>query len=159
MLKISKLTDYAIVICTHIYLQKNHTASTKIISEKTGIGLATVKKVLRMLVQGNILASEQGITGGYALASPADKISLVDLIKSIEGDLALTECSSAKNSCEVQGQCNITQHWQYINKVVLTALSKVTLNDLAQPYNEWQPVAFEQLNKHIERVNFRENNA
>ena len=44
-------------------------------------------QILGELRNGGLVISKRGIQGGYALAKPADQISLYDIIKVIDGEL------------------------------------------------------------------------
>ena len=57
MLRVSKLTDYATVILTHIAHQPNELHAASDITHETGVALPTVSKVLKLLAKNNILTS------------------------------------------------------------------------------------------------------
>jgi FeS assembly SUF system regulator len=143
VLRISKLTDYAIIICALMANELQDGASATRITEKTQLGGATVKKVLRLLLKGHIVASAQGASGGYTLNANPHDTSIADIIAAMEGNLALTECSTS-DGCKLEGACHISHHWQTINQVVMKALSCVTLDQLKKPHQPWQPIEFEQ---------------
>jgi FeS assembly SUF system regulator len=148
MLRISKLTDYAIIVLTDIADQDAAYVSAKAIVGRTGIHLATVKKVLRQLMQGGLVLSIQGVSGGYALVTTSDSINIATVIKVMEGDLAITECSTTRASCTKIADCKVSENWQYINTVILRALESITINKMQCSHTSWQPVIFEALEKH-----------
>jgi Rrf2 family cysteine metabolism transcriptional repressor len=47
-----------------------------------------------VLKQGRYLKTRRGVSGGYALAKPAEKISLAEIIRLMDGALAPTESVS-----------------------------------------------------------------
>lgn len=151
MLRISKLTDYAIVITLFIGQQEHKYSNATLIATKTKLGLATVKKVLRQLMVANIVKSEQGATGGYSLIKLTSNITMRDIIHAMEGNIALTECSQNKSTCDKNSTCQISQHWQVINQIILSALDKVSLNDLTQSPKDWQPITFERNTSNVEK--------
>ena len=61
-----------------------------------------LEAILLDLRRQHLLASKRGRTGGYALALPADAISFADVIRALEGPLALAPCASrtAYGPCE-----------------------------------------------------------
>ena len=62
MLKITRLADYSVLILCCFRGEK---LTAKDISNKIGLGLATVNKILSLLVKANILRPIRGSNGGY----------------------------------------------------------------------------------------------
>lgn len=133
MLRISKLTDYAIVILSYMARNKSATHAAVEISTATGIKLPTVSKLLKVLTKENIVNSMRGAKGGYYLAHDPEKITVASVISAIEGPIALTECSLPVDHCQQSEDCRIRGNWGVINRVVATALDSVTLADMIRP--------------------------
>jgi FeS assembly SUF system regulator len=134
MLKLSKLTDYATVILSHLAKDKSRVQGAVEIAEITGISFPTVSKILKMLVKSSVLVSVRGAKGGYALAKSPDKITIASVINALEGPIALTECSASHKGCEQASGCRIQGNWHLINERVSQALESVTLADMILPY-------------------------
>lgn len=64
------------------------------LAERTSAPRKFLEAILLELNRGGLLESRRGRTGGYALARPAGEISLADIIRVIEGPLALAPCAS-----------------------------------------------------------------
>lgn len=133
MLKLSKLTDYAVVIMTYLSQHPGLAINAKSIAEQTGISLPTTSKLLKRLSHEGLLQANRGIKGGYQLAYPATAISLGALIQSLEGPIALTECSHNTRACALERQCTIRDNWRRINSFIQTTLMRISLADLSQP--------------------------
>lgn len=132
MLRLSKLTDYATVILSFMAREKTQVAAMEI-STVTGIALPTVSKILKLLVNANVLISTRGVKGGYALARTPEEISVATVINALEGPIALTECSISHQGCEQASGCDIGGNWSLINQTIHNALESVTLADLIRP--------------------------
>jgi FeS assembly SUF system regulator len=93
MLRISKLTDYAILVM--VELNENHceVLSAHALAESTHIELPTASKVLKLLAKAGLVQSFRGINGGYSMDKAAGSISVAEIIAAIEGPIAMTECS------------------------------------------------------------------
>lgn len=133
MLRITKLTDYAIVVLTQLTNgEGSHTARG--VAERTRIPRPTVSKILKELARGGIVTSQRGVQGGYRLARAAENISIADIIDAVEGPVALTECSSVEpEACEHAGACPVEANWLRINQVVRRALAGISLADMVRP--------------------------
>jgi FeS assembly SUF system regulator len=135
MLRITKLTDYAIVVLTSMALPVvggPHTARD--LADRTRIPQPTVSKILKDLSRSGIVVSTRGVQGGYSLARTPEAISVVEIIDAVDGPIAITECSSdTPASCEHAGSCPVEANWVRINQVVRSALSTISLADMARP--------------------------
>lgn len=135
MLRLSKLTDYATVILSHMAKESTDVHSAIGVADATGIALPTVSKILKLLVNAKVLSSTRGIKGGYTLARSPKLISIAEVICALEGPIALTECSISHEGCEQASGCGISGNWSLINKAIQNALEAVTLADMIKPVN------------------------
>ncbi|MCX7097333.1 MAG: SUF system Fe-S cluster assembly regulator [Methylococcales bacterium] len=133
MLRLSKLTDYATVILSFMASDSGTIHAAMEIASATGIALPTVSKILKQLVNANLLMSTRGAKGGYTLARTPDKISLATMITALEGPIALTECSISQQACGQATGCGIRGNWHLINQTIHNALESVTLADMIRP--------------------------
>ncbi|MDP3930856.1 MAG: SUF system Fe-S cluster assembly regulator, partial [Methylococcaceae bacterium] len=118
MLRLSKLTDYATVILSDMAKGQTQVHSAMEIAAATGIALPTVSKILKLLVNAEVLISTRGAKGGYVLAREPGKISVATVISALEGPIALTECSISQQGCEQASGCDIRGNWNLINQTI-----------------------------------------
>jgi len=135
MLRISKLTDYAILVMVELARENegdnSGVHSAQVLAERAGIELPTASKVLKLLSGADLVRSYRGPTGGYAVERDAMDISVADIIASIEGPIAMTECSVHEGLCSVEASCNARDNWQKISRAVAGALEAVSLAEMA----------------------------
>ncbi|MGI9290929.1 MAG: SUF system Fe-S cluster assembly regulator [Gammaproteobacteria bacterium] len=138
MLRISKLTDYGTLILVHLAANDSeslHPASE--LAEATGLALPTVQKVLKALAKGGLVESARGTDGGYRLAHPAEDISAAQILDTLEGPLAITECSHDDSHCELESNCQVGGAWQKISRAISSAMNDIRLIDLLNPPSEF----------------------
>jgi FeS assembly SUF system regulator len=135
MLRLSKLTDYAIVIMAYLAQHPGLAINAKTIAEHTGIALPTASKLLKRLSYNQLLFAHRGVKGGYQLAGLATDISLGKLIQTLEGQIALTECNHTALQCTLERQCTIRDNWRKISTFIQNILMHISLSDLIQPVN------------------------
>lgn len=135
MLRISRLTDYALVVMAHLAREAHvcvHPATA--IAEVTGLPQPTVAKILKALSREGLLHSVRGAAGGYSLARDPRAVSVADVIAAIEGPIALTACSvHGGETCADVDTCQLADHWPHINGAIASALAGVSVWDLARP--------------------------
>ena len=132
MLRLSKLSDYAIVIMTDLATGgQDAVQNAGAIAERTAVAQPTVSKLLKLLVGHGLVNSVQGRYGGYRLGRRVEQITVTQIIEAIDGPLALTECGLADGSnCELEQFCSVRPHWRYIGAAVRAALDGITLEQL-----------------------------
>jgi FeS assembly SUF system regulator len=136
MLRMSKLADYGTVVMTSMARAPDRVHSAADVALRTGLALPTVSKLLKTLARNGLLVSVRGARGGYMLARAPREISVAQVIAAIEGQIGVTECSSAPGLCTQESGCSVRANWQRINHMVLRALQRITLEQMTQPIAE-----------------------
>jgi FeS assembly SUF system regulator len=132
MLRLSKLTDYAVVVLVRLSRGAGVQTSPGI-AASTGIPEPTVAKVLKILAGSGLVASQRGAHGGYRLLRPLNSISISEVIAAMEGPIALTACvDGSVTECEQRALCPMRGRWDPVNEAIQQALSAITLADMQQ---------------------------
>ena len=137
MIRLSKLSDYAIVVLTAMARYGDAgTVSCGSLAQKSGVPEPTVAKLMKLLAKGGVVTSQRGTGGGYGLARAATDISVADIIAAVEGPISLTECVGGHDDtgCQVERLCAVRGNWDRINTALVDALSGVSLADMAEPF-------------------------
>lgn len=138
MLRLSKLTDYGMVVITALARAPQALRNAADLAQETQIGAPTVSKLLRRLARAGLVESERGAQGGYRLAQAPGSIDVAQVIAAIEGPIGLTECSLHQGRCGIQSTCTVSRNWQVINRAVLGALADITLAQMVGPSEQMQ---------------------
>jgi FeS assembly SUF system regulator len=132
MLRLSKLTDYAVVVLVRLSRGAGVQTSPGI-AATTGIPEPTVAKVLKTLAAGGLVASQRGARGGYRLLRPLAAIPVADVIAAVDGPIALTACvEGSVVECETQCMCPMRGRWDPVNDAIQQALTNITLADMQE---------------------------
>ncbi len=134
MIRLSKLTDYGIVLMTQIARHPErplHTARD--LAAETQLPLPTVSKILKELSNGGLLTSHRGVKGGYTLTRLPQDISVGQIISVLEGPIGVTECGGVPGSCGMEPHCPVSANWRVISHALRQALENLTLPDLIYP--------------------------
>jgi len=135
VLRLSNLADYGVVVMTTAarHAAEGRRTSAGDIAAETLIPLPTVAKLTGVLARSGLLLSHRGVAGGFSLARSAGAITLADIIEAIDGPIGLTHCAPGGADCSLHDHCSVKPHWEPVNIAVRTALSGVSLADLAPP--------------------------
>lgn len=134
MIKLSRLTDYAVVILAAMARREAGHASASALAAATALPEPTVSKVLKSLAKGGIIESLRGVNGGYVLKGRPEEIRISAIIIAMEGPIALTSCvKGSRESCSIESVCMLHGRWNVVNAAINTALDNVTLADMLPP--------------------------
>jgi FeS assembly SUF system regulator len=134
MIKLSRLTDYAIVLLTQMSLEGAGVHAASALSEKTFLPLPTTSKILKQLTKVGVLQAHRGAAGGYVLARDPSAITVVELIEAMDGPIAITDCAmedDAAGGCSVLSTCPVRGNWTKVNAAIRRALAQISLADMA----------------------------
>lgn len=132
MLRLSKKADYALLSMRHLAANADRGAvSARELAEAYDIPSELLAKVLQKLVRARLLASHQGIRGGYGLGRSAEAISVADVIQAVDGPLTVTACSEGDHSCDQYSKCNIRDPLWRIKDRIVSALAATSVAELA----------------------------
>lgn len=132
MIKLGKLTDYAVVLMVQMVREGEALSrSANQLAEKTGLPEPTVAKVLKQLSQSKLVESVRGAAGGYKLAGKGGGISICAVIEAMDGPIAITSC--VDSLCKTETTCPAKGKWTPVNTAIRAALEAVTIADMAAP--------------------------
>ncbi|HKT18740.1 MAG TPA: SUF system Fe-S cluster assembly regulator [Stellaceae bacterium] len=134
MVILSKLADYGVIVATHLAANPERQMTAAVLAKETSLPRATVAKVLKALAHADIVAGARGAAGGYRLARDGAEISLSRVVAAIDGMMGVTQCTVHGPDCKRVHFCATRPHWRRINEAVSTALSAVTLAEMAMPF-------------------------
>jgi len=104
MLKLSKKTDYAIILLTHLGEEEVPVSAQKVATHYK-LPYPMVANILKQLVSSGLIESIRGKHGGYVLAKPADEINLAEIIMVTDSPFNLVECVHDEDNCKVHQFC------------------------------------------------------
>ena len=143
MIRITKLTDYGIVLLAHIAVDPEYrTHNVRDLALEAHLPMPTVSKLLKLLTRNGLLISLRGAKGGYKLSRRPEEITVAQVISAIDGPIAITDCSSSNAvKCELERLCPVRSNWQRINGAIRDSLEHVTLADMTRrPIHKFEPL-------------------
>jgi Rrf2 family protein len=131
-IRISYAGEYA--IRSMVYLAAHsvgHVACAQEIATAEGMPVADVRGVCETLLLNGLLASADGSDHGLSLAASPERITLRDILKVVEGPLALNRCLD-DDGCQHLAACPVSPVWAEAQRAVESVLGRYTLADIAR---------------------------
>ncbi|MCH9650875.1 MAG: SUF system Fe-S cluster assembly regulator [Deltaproteobacteria bacterium] len=131
MIRITKQTDYGIVLLTHLASAPDGLRTAPELAAEARLPLPMVSKILKALTRSGLLDSHRGAKGGYSMTRPAEGVSVAEVITSIEGPIGITECiDDVPGECGYAATCGVRSNWNRINLAIREALEQISLAEM-----------------------------
>ncbi|OFV98954.1 MAG: hypothetical protein A3H94_01490 [Acidobacteria bacterium RIFCSPLOWO2_02_FULL_60_20] len=127
----SKKCEYSIRALTHL-VQARQVCNASEISRDQKVPYPYMAKVLQVLQRKGFIKSTRGGKGGYALAKPAHKIRLIDVLTTVDGDHVLSSCLYGFRGCSEDVPCPLHDGWKILRGDVETYLRSQTIAGLGK---------------------------
>ena len=141
MIKLNRLTDYAVALLAQMACKGKSLWSASDLAERTGFPQPTVSKILKKLTKSGVVIAHRGAMGGYRLGGAPHEITFASIVEAMDGPIAITDCAQNDDShlCSAEAVCPMQGRWAVVNRAIRKALSDVTLRDVAEgaPHNNF----------------------
>ena len=100
------------------------------IAEKQDITIKYLEQITHILKKAKLIKTHKGHKGGYALALPAENITIFDVMNTFESQSSLVHCIKDYKNCERFVDCPATKVWQELNDAIKNKTNSITLKSL-----------------------------
>jgi Rrf2 family protein len=151
---ISNAVEYGLHCLLYLVSSADQTvdASARELADLQGVSAEYLAKVFTKLHRAGLVAGTEGTGGGFTLARPAGKISVLDVVVAIDGQKPLFECRDIRAGCAIfgshppqwatQGVCSIHAVMLEAEARMRTVLAATSIADLTARVAAKAPRAF-----------------
>lgn len=140
MARLSQGVEWAVHACTLLAAAGDtHGLSLAALAEFHGVPAPYMAKQMQLLSKAGLVRTSRGKTGGYALARPAQEITLWDVTRALGGGEPLFRCSEIRQQgpcalkrADCKLPCPIAAAFAGAEAAWRGALQAVTIADIAQ---------------------------
>ena len=101
------------------------------VAERQGLSLKYLERILPQLVADNLVEGVHGKGGGYRLSRDPAEISVAEVLKVSEGDIAPVAClEDGAKLCDRIDECRTISVWKGLNERINEYLESVKIADL-----------------------------
>lgn len=111
--------------------------SIKEIAGRQNISLSYLEQILHRLGKAGIIESVRGPHGGYVLARKPSDVTIGDIVRSLEGPIALSHClePGMASGCYQADDCVARMVWAKVGEKIEEALDGITFDHLLRQYH------------------------
>lgn len=135
---LSRRTKYGLKALTFIARQElGVKVQIAVIAESENISHKFLESILLTLRKAGFLGAKKGKGGGYYLLKPANEIMMSDIIRLLEGPIAMLPCVSLNfyekcEDCPDETKCAVNRLMIEVRDSTLAVLKSKSLADLAK---------------------------
>ncbi|HNO78388.1 MAG TPA: Rrf2 family transcriptional regulator [Phycisphaerae bacterium] len=135
---ISKTAEYALRAVTCLAADTQTPLPADLLAERTKVPRRYLTRVLQDLATSGLLASRSGPGGGYALARPTDKVTILDVINAVAPLERITACPLGLKSHTAL--CPLHAELDQAFAATESAFAAVTIRQLLESTNPIVPL-------------------
>ncbi|SFU51598.1 RrF2 family transcriptional regulator [Halomonas korlensis] len=127
---LTRFTDFSLRVLMYLAVKGEQRSTIAEIAERFDISRNHLMKVVQDLNHHGYITSIRGKNGGLLLKRDPASISLGELVRTTERDLALVECFGDDNECIITPACRLKPILAEALSAFLAVLDHYTLADL-----------------------------
>lgn len=134
-MKLSTKGKYGLKAMFELALSSNgEPISLKHIAKEQGISDQYLEQIFSLLKKAGLVKSVRGAQGGYYISKDLNEITVADILKVLEGDMAFTECLLDEDACENFDSCSTRYVWAKIKESIEEVTQSISLQDMIDDY-------------------------
>jgi Rrf2 family protein len=89
-------------------------------------------KIAQQLAKAQIVEIIQGAKGGYRLLISPDKLTMLDVVEAVIGEIFLNDCVVRPESCQRAPACSVHQVWEKARDQLRNTLRQATFKQMLE---------------------------
>ena len=131
MLRFTKRVDYGLMAMQFVaFHQGVGPVAVKQIAEEFDIPTELLAKILQRLAKRGLIVSQNGPKGGYRLAHQPEEITVGQVVRALEGPIAIVTCYDDEGECRQMPHCTLRRPVQKIQAAIRQLLDTMSLAEL-----------------------------
>ncbi len=124
-MRLTKAGEYAIRCTLFLSFQGvGVVAKKKEIARTMDIPGQFLGKIAQQLARAGIIEIAQGARGGYRLLVPPEKLTMLDVVEAVIGEIYLNDCVARPQSCELLAACAVHRVWEQATRQLRATLGQ-----------------------------------
>ena len=143
-MRLTRAGEYAVRCVLYLAAQKQGmVCNRKEIAKTMDIPGQFLGKIAQQLAHAGLIEVVQGSKGGLRLVIAPDKISLLDVVEAVIGEIFLNDCILRQDSCNRLNTCAAHFVWEKARNQLRATLSEATFASLLQQDGCFNPFEME----------------
>ena len=147
-MRLTRAGEYAVRCVLYLASQGVGVVSNrKQIAESMDIPEQFLSKIAQQLARAGIIEIVQGAKGGLRLVVSPEKLSLLDVVETVIGEIFLNDCVMQPESCHRSNACTVHRVWETARNQLRETLREASFSKLLQEDSCLDPLLESELKK------------
>lgn len=132
-MRISTKGTYALEVIVDLAMHSSgeHLEQLKHIAERRSLSEKYLERIVKAMKYAGVIQSTRGPMGGYCLAKKPEEITVLEVLQSVEGELAPVECLTKETDCGIScDNCLTRTFWAEMWGGILDVAGQISVADL-----------------------------
>ena len=130
-MKLTRAGEYAVRCLLYLSAQgMGVVCNRKQIAAEMDIPDQFLGKIAQQLARSGFLEIVQGARGGLRLVTSPDKLTLLDVVEAVIGEIFLNDCIMRPESCNRSNACSVHRVWEKARNQLRDTLREASFADL-----------------------------
>ncbi len=130
MFGFSRAVEYALIALVNIAKKgRDAPVSVASIADAEGLPRDYLAKIMPTLLDRGIVRSVRGIGGGFILAQNPSEISVLQVVRSVDGAVEVAKCLGTNECCALRHRCTLVPLVSVVQTELSQVLERITLGD------------------------------
>jgi Rrf2 family nitric oxide-sensitive transcriptional repressor len=130
-MRLTAYTDYSLRVLIYLALNPDRRPTIAEIAERYGVSRTHLMKVVHQLGLKGYIETVRGKSGGLRLARPTEDITVGEVVRGMEPDMALVACfTEAAPACVIAPACRLKGKLNQARAAFLQVLDDCTLAEV-----------------------------
>ena len=135
-MRLTRAGEYAVRCALYLsYHGKGVTTSRREIARVMDIPDQFLGKIAQQLAKARIIEIIQGAKGGYRLLMSPDKLTMLDVVEAVIGEIFLNDCVIRPESCQRAPACSAHQVWEKARNQLRNTLRQASFKQMLADEN------------------------
>ena len=130
-MRLTRAGEYAVRCVLYLTAQEGgEVVRRQEIAQNMDIPNQFLGKIVQQLARSGIIEIIQGSKGGYRLLVPPERLSLLDVVEAVTGEIFLNDCVLRPDSCLRSNGCSVHRVWEKARNQLRDTLRKARFDKL-----------------------------
>ncbi len=141
-MRLTRAGEYAVRCVLYLAFQEpGIIGNRKQIARSMDIPEPFLGKIAQQLAFTGIIEIVRGSKGGFRLQVPPEKLTLLEVVESVIGEIFLNDCVIRPNACHRSSTCAVNRVWEKARDQLRKTLQETTFADLVNEESCLSPVS------------------
>lgn len=132
-MRISTKGTYALEVIVDLAMHSSgeHLEQLKHIAKRRNLSEKYLERIVKAMKHAGVIQRTRGPMGGYCLARKPEEITVLEVLQSVEGELAPVECLTKETDCGIScDHCLTRTLWAEMWEEILDVADQISVADL-----------------------------